>query len=779
MADTLSVDICYRPLRIGWAVREGDWDSIRRAVRYSNALWGGRFNPILIVDRLVEARCLVKVFRVDMIWPMDDSDLVRNFIAEFPYLQKPFFGEGIFDKDSLGVTKSKVLDLLNSLSYWQSRSEWKRVVEAGLRVYEWAADDPLADFFRMQFGSIDDFREIGEDYVDSIFEFVREVPSRLEREGPIPADIFEHPSLAHLGILEMEPHYSVRSTFGQAGIFLGDVESSLDMVAYWNLRATDTPLFFIDKKHIDRFVNILPIIKKYLIGEVNSLDVDRHRSSRLWSRYDEAGISDLFDEVDLAHCMIDDSFWLHGMHAPMMQIGTTSTLGVLSESGGMPVVNFALSNKKFDDAFRFYSQHLIASISIVGGLYRDEQHTFSLPYVPQLNEFFARSMHYNYRDLRVETERIGLVIDTNSHDDFLVALPVQNLMREVFALAGFGSSLNQSGRVLRQLLAQLEGLQGARVFKIPGARKLLKKFGPRETFSRQVARDTIVDKTPENRSGTFGAHRGLHLGPRAPNTFLTPPDVFTNMVSKGLFRIGVDLECVKCAMTSWVAVDALKQQVVCELCGKEYDGTVQLVGSEWRYRRSGVLGAERNAQGAVPVALTLQQLATTLSGFPRRDVYSPSLDLVPLDVDAKLPTCEVDFVWLSNEVFPERPSIIVAECKDQGSTNIEDFRHDFENLRQVANAIPASTFAAYMLYAKLVPFTAAEIEVAREMNAGPCFRVILLTARELEPYFMFERLEAERGIKSHAGSAAELAKMTHAVYFQEQANVDGGGNGIG
>jgi len=41
--DTIRVDICYRPLRIGWAINPGDIEAFRRAVRLSYALWGGRF----------------------------------------------------------------------------------------------------------------------------------------------------------------------------------------------------------------------------------------------------------------------------------------------------------------------------------------------------------------------------------------------------------------------------------------------------------------------------------------------------------------------------------------------------------------------------------------------------------------------------------------------------------------------------------------------------------------------------------------------------------------
>ena len=49
--DTIRVDICYRPLRIGWAIRAGDIDAFRQAVRLSYTLWGGRFNSIIVVDK--------------------------------------------------------------------------------------------------------------------------------------------------------------------------------------------------------------------------------------------------------------------------------------------------------------------------------------------------------------------------------------------------------------------------------------------------------------------------------------------------------------------------------------------------------------------------------------------------------------------------------------------------------------------------------------------------------------------------------------------------------
>ena len=45
----LSVQASYRPLKIGWCIAEGAFDEFRRAIRLTSVLWGGGFNPIIIV----------------------------------------------------------------------------------------------------------------------------------------------------------------------------------------------------------------------------------------------------------------------------------------------------------------------------------------------------------------------------------------------------------------------------------------------------------------------------------------------------------------------------------------------------------------------------------------------------------------------------------------------------------------------------------------------------------------------------------------------------------
>jgi hypothetical protein len=246
---------------------------------------------------------------------------------------------------------------------------------------------------------------------------------------------------------------------------------------------------------------------------------------------------------------------------------------------------------------------------------------------------------------------------------------------------------------------------------------------------------------------------------------LQPDSVFAYLVEKGLFRIGAELTCPTCRMASWTALDALKQRVVCDMCGHEHDATRQLVNGQWHYRRSGLLGAEKNAQGAVPVALTLQQLETNLHGALHEGIYSPSLELAPKD-GKDLPTCEIDFLWVIPRPYPRKTVVILGECKDQGPIRLKEFENDIDNLRRVADALPRKRFKIFVLLAKLSPFTPDEIERAKTLNDKYRLRVILLTARELEPYHIYERIKSEFDIQGYGGTPEDLALATAQMYFK-------------
>lgn len=779
--DTVRVNVAYRPLRICWAVKGGDKEGFRHAVRQNNALWGGRFNPIVIVDRESEAKSIVEVFHADIVFPIGDSDEVKAFVSKFPHLIRPFNHDGILVRRGDGQVRSQVLDIQNALIYLRERPEWKELKDPGIRIYNWNPEDTLSDTFLMQLGAYPLADDNSIDYTQLLKDAADVSEFHINLDDELPGDILDHPSIAYLSRHGLERHYGSSFGWDQPGFYVGDASNLDDLVTFWNLRACDIALWFVDSNYIDRYQAIVPSWKKSLQDMLSFRNDKSREGLSIWCRremLDEAGNGEalraLFGDAPKVICGVGEHTW-NGLNirAPMMHFSEVASLGVLVTESAKPRLSFGLNDRPFATDAWFHTQHLVASLSFIGGLYGNEDYTLNPPFIPELNEFYSRTMHFQHGRLRIESGRIGIIIDAADTDAFLHALPVAELFKRVFDLAGFTSKLSSAGLIARQLITQLGGVSGATVFKIPGVRRLLRTHGPTAAFTKKSAIQLIGGRDPENPTASFKDYEDLYIEPRSLGAKLNAASVFGYLVEKGLFRIGAQLTCSHCQMAGWTALDMLRQKLTCDMCGREYDATRQLVDAEWYYRRSGVLGAERNAQGAIPVVLTLQQLNANLMSVFRSHVHISSLDLTPRNGVA-LPPCEVDFAWLISRPYPEKTVVILAECKDRGQKSAQGGdggtidERDIENLRSIANAFPSDRFETFILLAKLCPFTPREIELAKSLNEKHRRRVILLTDRELEPYHFYERTSKQFRVAGHGIDAADLAQATESIFFNPQ-----------
>ncbi|MER9339205.1 hypothetical protein NKI41_00280 [Mesorhizobium sp. M0601] len=760
--DTVSIDIVYRPLRIAFAIRSDDLANFQHAARLCFAFWGGRFNPILLVDR-PEAKQQIEVFRPDIVVPLGNHADVAAFVAAYPHWKSPFFPETLFVGESPHEVRSQVLDIQNLLHHWRDNPIWKDVLQNGIRIAHWQPNDPLADALLCQFGAYPDPAVLGINYETILTQAANPTVIDIPAGGAVPVELLDHPNISSLSRFALEPHHSSPSGNWQyPGIYAGDGSDVDDLTNFWNLRACGIQLMFFDIRFPDRFMAYRQSYEEMLRADLAALDEWRRRPA-IWSKdivHDQA--SELFGN-DYTYCRIGDGLW-NGLNVrpSTMHFKEESSLGVLVEGTEAPRVSFALREKPFSTDSWFYSQHAVASIGF--RVYRGQwdQFVFIPPYLPELNEFAGRAIRFSHRDVRLEPEHLGLIIGVTDNNLDLTAIPATALINKMFSLAGISAKPSGSGLITRQLMARMGGPDGTRAFKIPGVRRLLKTYGPTESFSRSGALQLIGQRDPAS-GASFKDHEYLFIEPRPTKTVLTASMVFSHLVEKGLFRIGADLKCPTCSLTSWTALDQLQQQLTCSLCGAQFDATRQLVETQHTYRRSGVLGLEKNTQGAVPVALVLQQLAVNISGLRADSIYAPSFDLEPI-ASGSLPVCETDLVVITKQTRSEKPCIIIGECKDRGGAISED---DVNNLRQVADAFPRNRVDVYILLAKLGPFDEREIELAKSLNARFERRVIMLTDRELEPYHIYERTNKELNLNLHGVSAKELASATHHVYFQQ------------
>ena len=677
-------------------------------------------------------------------------------------MANPFFGGGLFTRDSKGNGRAQVLDIQNALVHWHGTTAWQTIDQPGLRSFVCELGDPLADMILVQVGAYPDPTEIDIDYNEIIAQATTCIQHRIDPSVPLPLELLEHPSLGFLTRYGLSRHYSVRAGWDYQGFFVGDVAKLDDLAVFWNLRAADINLSFFDPAHASRFAILRPDQERRLLADLAHLD-DHRRRIAVWSCLQPIeNATTHFAELPVTACQIDPQYSWNGggVRPPMMIFGEASSLGVFDGESEKPRVSFALSDKPFSGDRWFYSQHLVVSVDLSSG---NDRHTFHPPYVPEWNRFFSKNMHLYHR-IRIEPERIGIIVDAVDHDASLRGLQTSALVEQIFESAGHRARLSSGGLIARQVIARLGGLTGARAFKIPGVRRLLKTYGPRDAFTKKAALQLIGGTDPQNPEAKFSDHKELYIEARPAATHLTPEMVFEYLVEKGLFRIGAELICPACNLASWIALDELKQRNVCELCGNSFDAARQLVRGVFRYRRTGVFGLEKHTQGAIPVTLTLQQLDENLGNFWSDVVYATSYDLAP--IAGTNPPIEIDLIMVRPRTWPEQAEIILGECKDEGGVINAT---DIANLRRIADALPSNRFETFILLAKLRPFTPEEIVLARSLNGPYHQRVILLTARELEPDHVYERARQELGIQSYGGSPAELARVTSQVYFQDAA----------
>lgn len=76
----VSLNVRYRPLRIGWCIEADSLDHFSTAVALSHVFWGGRFNPIIPRSDRDLAEAPITAFNVDALYNVSATAAVDAFI---------------------------------------------------------------------------------------------------------------------------------------------------------------------------------------------------------------------------------------------------------------------------------------------------------------------------------------------------------------------------------------------------------------------------------------------------------------------------------------------------------------------------------------------------------------------------------------------------------------------------------------------------------------------------------------------------------------------------
>lgn len=749
--DIVNLRVRYRPMRIGLCIEEGNLDAFRTAVQINTTLWGGRFNPIIPIGASTRtAKHVVSAFQVDALQDISTTKAVTDFIESLPHLKWPDYEKSLFIPRD-GGADATLLDVYHPVRHLAQRPPAQPERQFQAFLLQWSDADSLRDVLAASYGEYPPKETIGKDYL-TLFRRLKPVEVRLDIE-PVPTDAAD--MLSPLAVTGLELSPSMLSWgHKEPGFYIGSATDLTDLINFWNLRAANIDLVFYDPAFATRLAPIMNDHKEWLQTRPRR-DPEWPFHSSLWTKTRDP-LPDLqtFGE-GFAISVIDNDLWDPNTlwKPPVMSFDEQSILGTVTAQFGQPTVTFQLPPKPFFTNFEIHKQKLIASVR---PLIQTSEFILCPPYTPELNEYYGRQIHFDSSKVRSEPEALGVVIDVTKSDLTLRPLDSLQLIKRLFASRSIEATQSEAGKVGHRLIQQMGGLQGCRIFKIPGVRELIRAHGAQDSFTRSGATQTIRGFDPATNVETFAPHKNLYVQYREPGE-LKPDAAFAYLLDKKMFRAGLAFTCPNCALPFWLHLDSLKTMVACEYCDTSFNVMPQLKDRDWKFRRSGLFGRDDHQGGGIPVSIVLQQLETTL--HDKIVAWTTGMNL-----EQSVPNgwkCESDFVLIVED-NREGPQIVFSETKSRGGEITAD---DVANLARLADAFEGSSLQPYIIFAKVGSFSDEEIERCKLAQITRRFRVIILSDRELEPYFVYERTAVEFDIHSTAINLEDLAVATQSVFF--------------
>jgi hypothetical protein len=479
----------------------------------------------------------------------------------------------------------------------------------------------------------------------------------------------------------------------------------------------------------------------------------------IWSKSDDAKVDITpFGKPlgkNVVRCTVTPSTW-NGLNVKPrpMHFDEQTILGFLSDESMIPQVSFQLPQKPFFDNIQFHSQHVVISPRLLGDIGR-EGATFFVPFIPELNEYYGQEMYLHHNKVRSEVDGLGVITEVTRKHLTLNALSTQNLIVKIFEVFGMKAEASRPGLIAQQLIRQMGGIQGCRVFKIAGVRELIEKYSPDKWFNKSDAIMTIGQNDPQTGRPNFMDYESLFIDSEQKGK-LKPENAFIYLVKKEVFRAGLEFECPACHLAFWLHLDDVATEAKCVFCGHKFNTTPQLRDRDWKYRRSGLFGQKDHQEGAIPVVLTLQQLVTNLA--LQLTIYTTAMKIKP--INTSIDPCEIDFIIMTVGL-DERVQLVIGECK----TNEEVSEQQVTKIKNVADTFPVDSIDVFIIFSKTSAFKDEEIrrcQIAQDQYRN---RVILLSSRELEPYGIYERTSQEFQIDARGFSMEDLAQATNDIYF--------------
>ena len=681
-----TIDIRLRPVKLAFLVSPRDRFSLLKAIQINSLLWGGAFNPIIPFYRrtpkvwgdkfsrnvtgknIVEG--YVKAFDPDFFVPIGNLKFDGYQIPDEKIIQPDEIISGIED-DGTPRYGIGIFEILHHIY----KKEFKFIRKEPLQIFFPNISSKFKLFLASIFGvlpkSIDDVVIKNFDKLLSICRSpltIHDYTKNFSSRKLFPRRL----TMMEINPLRVNSHHD-----GQC-IFLMDANNALDIIDYWNLRASGWNIIPIAKQvcDLDAVKSIaIEFVEENFIPYRHNPNMFHHTTILKSRNISESGLKDFTLSLKIPKPDSPEKFKYSMQHwypriwdnwAREKDGVGGCKLEVKEEQHDLQTMPDHISLRTIDPDFasRFGGHGTYRFANEINiRIYGDEGEPYA-EVIPDGIEGIAHSIGaIGFREWRISNE--GLVyLSTHTKWKMTLSPPLaENVMTSWLKSKSWTVKVSSPGLIAKQMLKQLGGSWGIAILTRPGLIKLLNKMSEGKSLLKNAFWAEIQKITNEDKFNR------------------DPKGLLKRLTELKIFRIGVDIQCPICQQHSWHSLSEFDYETKCPICLNQSDIHSHLPDDiKWSYRSFGPFSLSKQAFGVYTVLLTYYFFARTLDGATTPLMsFNANKNNIEIEADLAL------FFQKSKFGKPRR-ELLFVECKTFNRFK----KKDIERMKVLSKEFPGS-----------------------------------------------------------------------------------------
>lgn len=701
---TITINRRLRPIRLGFLVSPSDVQMLQRVIQINTCLWGGRFNPILPFFKkthpsLVEGRYrpparsivagYIEGFSPDYL-VVKDRKAVSNLLPEKRIIELSEIVQPKNDQPfSFGLEAPYLyLDLYEKEFKFQRRHPIKVLLP-------YTKDKKLALFYKTLFGDFPS--DEGLEYIERLYRDYFDAKEQEINPTEFFNTLFERSLLYPLqaGNISLKPQNPDRGR----QIFFMDATSPLDLMDFWNLRATGRSVLPLPIQLVDHGIKeISAFVKRNHVPDKHNKSI-MHNTTIICSRSCKSTDMGAFiKKLNIPDQSLIGQHWYPRLWDEWARTETYEGIGtVTAKEDSIAVVasggRVTFSQLMPDFADQVSGERTPNWINVIN--FSESEKLTGAPVIPPGIANLDRILHDGSVHSKWATQE-GIIVPCMNwgRSQFWELPTAQNLFQAYMEQFGFQMELSSAGKITLQVLRAIGGIWGIGSFS---NEEVLKKL---EGMARGIAEseDPASPAAPKVRAATVSHRTWWSLLQRInDNNPKIAENHLKNLLKSDVFRAGLRLQCPQCSQHTWFSLEQLNEKVECERCLQSFSFPMFPPSEDaWHYRTVGPFSIEGYAHGSYCTLLT----ANFLFGhhFHGETSWIPSTILK--NPKQKITEIEIDFAafWRVYD-FGKRtsPVLVFGECK-----TFDQFKaKDVKRMATIADAFPGAVIVFSTLRKKL------------------------------------------------------------------------------